>query len=357
MSLETYLRTTPKAELHVHLEGSIQPKTLLTLAARNGVPLPAETEAGLRQWFAYRDFDHFIEMYVACTRCLRTTEDYELVTFEFGAEMARQHVRYAEVTFSPSTNWVFGVPQGVWWPGLIAGRARARAEFGVEISWVFNIVRSWTDESRTVPTADYTTSVAIEGMADGVVALGLGGSEVGRPPERFAPWFARARAAGLHSDPHAGETAGPESVWGAIRALGAERIGHGVRAIEDPALVDYLAEHQIALEISPTSNVRLGVYPDYAAHPLPRLRAAGVPITVNSDDPPLFNTTLNDEVALLADPFGLSIEAIDDVLLNGVRHSFLPPDRKAALEAAFREEMAALRTLHLSTSPSDRDGS
>ena len=348
MSLDTYLRAAPKAELHIHLEGSIRPATLLTLAARNHVPLPATTEAGLRDWFAYRDFDHFIEMYVTCTKCLRTAEDYELVVYECGAEMARQNIRYAEVTFSPSTNWVFGVPQAVWWPGLTQGRARVRADFGVEINWVFNIVRSWTDETRTGPTADYTTSVAIEGMGDGVVALGLGGSEVGRPPEPFAPWFDRARAAGLHSDPHAGEMAGPESIWGALRALGAERIGHGVRAIEDAALVASLAVHHVPLEIAPTSNIRLGIYPNFAAHPLRRLHDAGVIVTINSDDPPLFNTTLNDEVALLTEAFALSIETIDDILLNAVRHSFLPPKRRQEMEASFRAELAALKAVHLS---------
>ncbi len=347
MSLDRYLRAAPKVELHVHLEGSIRPATLLTLAERNHVLLPATTEAGLRDWFTYRDFDHFIEMYVACTRCLRTAEDYELVVYEFGAEMARQNVRYAEVTFSPSTNWVFGVPREVWFPGLTRGRAQAYADFGVAINWVFNIVRSWTDETRTTPTAEYTTRVAIEGMDDGVVALGLGGSEVGRPPEPFAPWFDRARAAGLHSDPHAGEIAGPESIWGALRALGAERIGHGVRAIEDPTLVAWLVARRIPLEINPTSNVRLGVYPNLAAHPLRQLHDAGVIVTVNSDDPPLFNTTLNDEVALLAEPFGLAVAAIDAILLNAVRHSFLPPARRQVMEAAFTAELAALKKVHL----------
>lgn len=347
MSLASYLRAAPEAEVHVHLEGSIRPSTLLTLAARNNVALPATTEAGLRDWFAYRDFDHFIEMYVLCTRCLRTTEDYELIVHEYGAEMARQHIRYAEVTFSPSTNWILGVPQSVWMPGLTRGRERARADFDVEITWVFDIVRPWDDPSRMTPAADYTTAVAIEGMGDGVVALGLGGAEVGGPPEPFAPWFDRARAAGLHSAPHAGETAGPESVWGAINALGAERIGHGVRAVEDDALVAHLAEHRIPLEVNPTSNVRLGVYPSMAAHPLRRLHDAGVIVTINSDDPPLFNTTLNDEVALLADPFGLTVAQIDHILLNAVEHSFLPLDRKRAMRAAFTAELAAVKTTHL----------
>jgi adenosine deaminase len=181
-------------------------------------------------------------------------------------------------------------------------------------------------------------------MAEGVVALGLGGLETGYPPEMFAPWFDRGRRAGLHSDPHAGELEGPASIWGAIRTLGAERLGHGVRAIEDPALVAYLAEHRLPIETNPTSNIRLGVYPHLEAYPLRRLHEAGVPLTVNSDDPPLFNTTLTDELALLITPFGFDLDAIDDILLNGIRHSFLPDDRKQALEASYRDALKALRT-------------
>jgi len=343
MSVEEYLRVAPKAHLHVHMEGSILPETLLTLARRNGVALPAETVEGLRAWFTFRDFDHFIEIYLTITRCLRTIEDYELIAHEFGAEMARQHIRYAEVTFSPSTHEALGVPFATQFAGLTRGRERARAEFGVEMAWIFDIVRNIRPEERRDQWAEYTLARAVEGMRDGVVALGLGGAEVGYPPEVFAPWFARARGAGLHCIPHAGETAGPESVWGAIRALGAERIGHGVRSIEDPALVDYLRDQQIALEVCPTSNMRLKVYPDYAAHPLRRLYEAGVPITINADDPPLFNTTLNDEVELLATAFDLGLDEIDTILLNGVRYSFLPAERKVALQAEFVAELARLR--------------
>jgi aminodeoxyfutalosine deaminase len=347
MSLESYLRAAPKAELHVHLEGSILPHVLLKLAAANGVPLPSTTVEGLREWFAFRDFRHFIEIYVTITKCLKSADDYELVAYEFERELARQNARYAEATFSPSTHRWLGVPFDTYFGGLSRGRERARADFGVEINWVFDIVREISDKPVFAEFADYTTGVAIDGKYDGVVALGLGGMEPGHPPEPFAPWFERARAAGLHSAPHAGEIAGPESVWGALRALGAERIGHGVRSIEDPSLVAYLAERAIPLEVCPTSNVCLKVYPDHEAHPLPRLVAQGVIVTINSDDPPMFNTTLNDEVSLLASHFKLDVDTIDAILLNGVRHSFLPPNRKAALEASLRAEMAALREEHL----------
>ena len=341
MSLYDYIAAAPKAELHVHLEGSIAPSTLLRLAKRHRVDLPADTEEGLRNWYRFRDFHHFIEVYVAITKCLRTVEDFELIVYEFGADMARQNIQYAEVTFSPSTHlWINGVDQDVWFTGLTEGRRRVMDSFGCEINWVFDLVRNDYPE---LARFDYTTGVAIEGRDDGVIALGLGGMEEGYPPAPFVPWFDRARAAGLRSAPHAGEHDGPGSIRSAIEDLGAERIGHGVRAIEDPKLVKYLAVHGIPLEISPTSNISLGIYPDAASHPLKRLHEAGVAVTVNSDDPPLFNTTLTDEMALLVDPWGFSRETIDEILLNGVRFSFLAADRKNAMETVFREEMRALR--------------
>ena len=343
-NLAQYSALVPKAELHVHLEGSIQPETLFILARRNNVELPVQTVEEMRRWFAFRDFHHFLEIYFAISRCLKSEEDYELIAYEFGASMARQQIRYAEVTFSPSTHeFSLGVPFDTYFAGLTRGRERARAEFGVEMRWVFDIVRSIPEERGNRQRADYTVAVAKEGMSDGVVALGLGGAEIGYPPEQFVSWFEQARAVGLHSVPHAGETVGPKSIWGSIQALGAERIGHGVRAIEDPVLLDYLQEHSIPLEVSPTSNICLGVYPDIPYHPLPRLHAAGIPVTVNSDDPPLFNTTLTREVELLFEGFVFDVNTVNDILLNGVRHSFLPIEQKQAMEAEFQAEMTQLR--------------
>lgn len=348
MSIQTYLTAIPKAELHVHLEGSILPTTLLTLAQRNGSEeLPSNTVEGLRDFFKFRDFDHFIQVYSTISRCLKTAADFELIAYEFGAEMARQNTRYAEVTFSCSFHHAQGVAEYEYMGGLTRGRQRAKEEFGVEMNWVFDIIRSVADPDRREKYADYTTSIAMENRSNGVIALGLGGGEAGYPPEWFASHFDRARAAGLHSAPHAGEISGPESVWNAIRLLNAERIGHGVRSIEDPTLVAYLSDQNVPIEINPTSNICLGVYPSLAEHPLRRLYEAGVPITVNSDDPPLFNTTLNQEVALLADPFGFDINTIDEIVLNGIRHSFLPTSRKHSMEQDFRREMDDLKKIHL----------
>jgi aminodeoxyfutalosine deaminase len=342
--IERYLRAVPKAELHVHLEGAIQPATLLTLAERNGVELPVRTVEEMQRWFTFRDFLHFVEIYFTISRCLKTAEDYELIAYEFGASMARQNVRYAEVTFSASTHaFSLGIPFDTYFTGLTRGQQRAQAEFGVEMRWVFDIVRDIPDEALNRKRAEYTVEVAKEGMSDGVVALGLGGAEQGHPPEPYAPYFDKAREAGLHSVPHAGETVGPESVWGALHALGAERLGHGVRSIEDPRLVTHLKERQIPLEVCPTSNLCLGVYNSIAVHPFPRLHAAGIPVTINSDDPPLFNTTLNHEVGLLFDAFSFDLSTANEILLNGVRHSFLPEQRKQTMEAEFRTEMTRLQ--------------
>jgi aminodeoxyfutalosine deaminase len=345
VSLRTYLEAAPKAELHVHLEGAILPSTLLELARRNRRSLPHDTVEGLREWFVFRDFPHFVEIYGAVSGCVRSSDDYELIAYEFGREMARQNCRYAEVTFSPFFHAYHGVPMESYVGGLLRGRDDARRDFAIDFNFVFDIIRDWGPDQAYCN--DYTTRVAIECRGAGVVALGLGGFELGSAPEPYAPWFDRARAAGLRSAPHAGETDGAASVRGALDALGADRIGHGVRAVEDPSVVGELIRRRVPLEVSPTSNLRLGVYPSLAEHPLRRLHDAGVIVTVNSDDPPLFGTTLNDEVRLLDEGFGFAVEQIDQILLNAVRCSFLPDGQKQALEARFRDELAELKREHL----------
>ncbi|MBU0702367.1 MAG: adenosine deaminase [Chloroflexi bacterium] len=338
MTLHEFARRMPKVELHVHLEGSIRPATLLQLARRNSVSLPAQDVEGLRDFYRFRDFSHFVEVYVTITRCLHTPDDYRLIAYEFGADCARQHVRYAEVTFTIATNTKYtGLPWQAILEGLNRGRDQARAEFGVDWGWVFDICRNDPD------TQDRVVEIALAARDEGVVALGLGGPEAGFPPQLFEQSFERARQAGLPSVPHAGEMAGPESVWAALRVLHADRLGHGVRSVEDPALVEYLRERQVVLEVCPTSNVCLGVYPDYGSHPLRRLWDAGLLITVNSDDPPMFGADLNQEYEVLVDHFGFSADELEQVSLNGLRASFLPPAEKARLEAEFRAEFAQLR--------------
>jgi adenosine deaminase len=338
MNLHEFARRMPKVELHVHLEGGIRPVTLLQLANRNGIDLPVHGMDGLREFYRFRDFAHFTEVYVTITRCLKTPDDYRLIAYEFGADCARQNVRYAETTFSIYTNAHYAdLPwQGIL-EGLNEGRAQARTELGVDWGWVFDIVRDVPETQNDV------VEIALAAQDDGVVALGLGGSEKGYPPELFVRSFGRARQGGLRSVPHAGEIAGPESIRSALRLLQADRIGHGVRCVEDPALVAYLREHQVPLEVCPTSNICLGVYPSYEAHPLRQLWNEGLLVTVNSDDPPMFETDLNHEYEILVDHFGFSAAELEQVSLNALSASFLPQADKALLENQFRAELARLR--------------
>jgi aminodeoxyfutalosine deaminase len=343
MSLESYIRAMPKAELHVHLEGAIQPEALLALAQRNGVALPADTVEGLRAWYTFTNFAHFVEIYLAVSACIRTPDDIELIAREFLAGQAAQNIRYSEVTYTAFTHYHF---KGLSFRDQLAALNRARVwakrELGVTIGLVIDIPRSISAADGLL-VADW----AIDGMGDGVIALGLGGPEIGNPPEKFAAAFERARAAGLPSVPHAGETVGPESVWGALRALGAVRIGHGVRCIEDPALVAELRERQIPLEICPTSNVCLGVAPNVAAHPLPRLLEEGLYVTLNSDDPPMFNTSLIGEYLATARAYGWGAPELERLDLNAVRAALLPEAERAELESQFVAELARLRAEHL----------
>ncbi len=333
-----FARRLPKAELHVHLEGSIRPSTLLELARRNGVPLPAQDEAGLADYYRFSDFAHFITVYTSIIRSLHTPDDYELIAYEFGAGCARQNIRYAEVTFTIlSDAHASGLPWQTVLEALNRGRARARREFGVDWQWVFDINRNRPE------TAMEVVEIALAAREQGVVALGLGGSEDLFPPELFAAAFDRARDAGLHRVPHTGELNPPASVWTAIRLLHPERLGHGVRSSEDPALVDYLREHRIALELCPTSNICLGLYPGYAAHPFRQLWDAGALVTVNSDDPPMFGADLSHEYEIVVTDFGFDAQELEELSLNGVRASFLPAKEQARLETEFRSEFGRLR--------------
>jgi len=344
VSLESYIRAMPKVELHVHLEGSIQPATLLKLARRNSVLLPAKTEGDLRRWYRFISFDHFIEVYLTISRCIRTVEDIELIAREFLAGQAAQNVMYSEVTYTAFTHYqTKGIPFEAQLAAINRARAWAAAELGVSMNLVIDISRSSRmTQEEVLMQADWV----IESLGNGVVALGLGGPEVGYPPEVFAEAFARAREAGVPSVPHAGETVGPASIWGAVRALHAARIGHGVRCLEDPALVEELRTRQIPLEVCPGSNVCLGVAPSLEQHPLPRLVAQGLYVTVNSDDPPMFNTSLNAEYLALQHVFGFSRAQIEALCLNAVRATLLPAACRAAMEAEFQAAFTRLGAAH-----------
>jgi adenosine deaminase len=341
-ALAAFIDRMPKAEIHVHLEGSVRPRTVLELASSNGVKPPAPDEAALADFFTFTDFDHFIECYIAVCNTLRTSDDFARIVRELGEDAASQNIRYLEIHFNPATNVrKRGLDFHDMLAGMNEGRHDARERFGVEMRWIADGVRDEGSEYRSVArTVDWIIDLPPE---DGVIALGLGGSEVGFPPEAFVEEFARARVAGLHVVAHAGETTGPETIRASLDLLHAERIGHGIRAIDDPALVERLAREQVPLEICPVSNVCTRVAESLEAHPFPALDAAGVLVTVNSDDPPLFNTTLTNEFHVLADVWGYDAEGIERIAANAVRASFLPATEKARMLGEFAAECAALR--------------
>lgn len=338
MNLAELICQMPKVELHVHLEGAVRPATLLQLAAKNQVSLPATTEEELRHWYHFTDFSHFIEVYMGICNCICTPDDMETVARAFLQEQARQNIVYSEVIFTPHIHYA---TKGISFEDQLAALNRAIAwaqqELGIDMGIVVDISRNTTPEEGLL-VADW----AINAMGKGVIALGLGGPEVGHPPQKHRAAFERAHQAGLPALPHAGETEGPASIWGALDCLYPSRILHGVRCIEDVDLAQRLVREQIPLDVCPTSNICLNVFPSIEEHPLPHLLAMGINVTINSDDPPMFNTTLTDEYLTLDSVFNLPPEQIRALAMNAIDASLLPADSKANLYARFEHEFEQL---------------
>lgn len=344
----------PKVELHVHLDGLLSPRAVMYLAERNNLlhTLPAGDEAGISNWFAQTDFAQFFEVKRAIKRLLRSEGDFALAVGEAAHALAVQRVRYAEVTVTPYTfvDVLQHLTIDALLRGLEAGRQRVKAEYDVELRWVFDIPRNrafadyHNGGAYVAGAAEKTLDYALRGTDYGVIALGLGGNEVNAPPPPFAPVFAEAKRHGLRSLPHAGESAGAESVWGAIDDLQADRVGHGVRAADDVRLLTELAARQLPLEVCMSSNVYLGFYTSIAEHPLPLLDRAGLLVTINSDDPMLIGTTLTREYQLLVDAFGYSVRDVIRLARNAFTASYAEPALKARLLSEF-DAWAASRTL------------
>jgi aminodeoxyfutalosine deaminase len=300
----TQRMTYPKIELHVHLEGAVSPELLFAAARRNGCSLPFDSVEALAEYMRFRDFDHFIEAWLATTTVLRTADDYRELVLDYARRAQAQGAVYLEAIFSPTDRLALGVPLEESFEGFCDGADAAREQLGVEVRLTPDITR-FVD----LDVACQMAECAVRYRDRGVVGIGLGGPEVGYPPEPYAKAFAIAREGGIASVPHAGETEGPASIRGALDALHADRIRHGVRAVEDPGLLRELADRQIVLDVCVLSNVCLSVVPSVAAHQLPRLLAAGVPCTVNTDDPTFFACDLESEHAaarsLGADPRAL----------------------------------------------------
>nr|WP_312870760.1 adenosine deaminase [Streptomyces himalayensis] len=326
--LHTFIAGLPKAELHVHHVGSASPRIVSELAARHpDSKVPTDPEA-LADYFTFTDFAHFIEVYLSVVDLIRTPEDVRLLTYEVARDMARQNVRYSELTITPYSSTRRGIDERAFMDAIEDARKAAEAELGVVLRWCFDIPGEAGLESAE-ETARLATTDGLR--PEGLVSFGLGGPEIGVPRPQFKPYFDRAIAAGLHSVPHAGETTGPGTIWDALTELRAERIGHGTSATKDPKLLAHLAEQRIPLEVCPTSNIATRAVLTLDEHPIKEMVAAGVLVTINSDDPPMFGTDLNNEYAVAARLLDLDEQGLAALAKNAVEASFLDAPGKARI--------------------------
>ena len=342
----TFILKLPKAELHLHLEGSVQPETLAELSRRHTTPLPAENNryrpdpssgdpldpAAVRRLYNYKDFQGFLLAFKAVTERLRTPEDYELVTYELMRQLRAENVLHAEVYVSVGVVHWRGQDFSPLFAGLERGRERGARDFGISLLWIFDAVRHFgIEEAQRV--AELAAILREEQIATGressssIVAIGIGGDERRAPAKDFHQVYQYARERGIRLTAHAGETLGPDSIWGALN-IKAERLGHGLHALEDPELLEHLVEQQIPVEICISSNVATGCCARLEDHPVKKLFDAGVMITLNTDDPAMFHTSLAREYQIAQDVFGFSDEQLREIARNSFEASFLPADKK-----------------------------
>ena len=321
-----WLKDLPKAELHLHLEGSITAATLVELSKINdAVPLTPEQALGV---YRFHDFPSFLMSFKAVTERLHTPADYETITYNMVRDLAAQGVRHAEVYLSIGILYRFGRldPDAVM-EAAERGRVRAERDFGTTVLWIIDAVRHFgVSEAQRV----FRKAATLQGQYPAVVGIGIGGDEAGGPAHGFREVYAEAKQAGLHLTCHAGESTGPQSVWGALN-IGAERIGHALTAQQDPELIEVLALRQIPLELNVTSNLRTGCCLALDEHPIKRYFEEGLMVTVNSDDPPFFGSTLLDEYDLIHSRFAFSREQMRELAANSFEASFLPPEQKLKL--------------------------
>jgi adenosine deaminase/aminodeoxyfutalosine deaminase len=314
-----FIRSLPKAELHLHLEGSIDPPTLLELRRMHG---KASVQAEVEALYDYQDFPGFLNSFKNITEDLQTPEDYDLITYRLLERLKVENVLHAEVIVSAGVNLWRNQDFDSLFSGMQRGRERGERDFGVSLLWIFDAVRQFGPEK-----AQAVAELAARHHENGVIAFGIGGDEQKGPPEQFKDVYAFAADHGLRLTAHAGESAGPGSIWGALN-LRAERIGHGLTAVQDPELVEELSTRQIPIEICLTSNLRTGCCPTITEHPVRSYFDHGLMITLNTDDPAMFHTSLNREYQIAQDNFGFTDEHLRELARNSFEASFLPAEKK-----------------------------
>jgi aminodeoxyfutalosine deaminase len=321
-----WLRKLPKVELHLHLEGTIQPETLLELSSRHDAePLTAEAA---RKLYIYENFSGFMDSFKAVSARLKGPDDYELITYNMIRELAAQGVVHAEVYISFGIIYYWkNVEVEPFVEAIERGRIRGEKEFGTSVLWIIDAVRHFGAEEAV---RVFRKAAELRRLYPSIVGIGIGGDEARGSADLFREAYAEAKAAGLRLTAHAGETIGPESIWAAIN-IGAERVGHALSAQNDGELLDVLAAKQIPLELNVTSNLRTGCCKSLDEHPVKLYFESGLMVTINSDDPPMFGSNLLEEYVLVQDRFEFSLEQMRELAANAVEASFLPPERKLEL--------------------------
>jgi aminodeoxyfutalosine deaminase len=335
MASKSFIQTLPKAELHLHLEGSVDPATLVELSRRYNTPLPTEnnrydvagsgdvlTEDDVRRLYSYKDFNGFLMAFKSVTERLRSPEDYELVTYRLMQKLRQQNIVHAEVYVSVGVIRWRGQPVEPIFEGMERGRERGQRDFGVSLLWIFDAVRHFGPEA-----AAEVFNLAARLRERNVVGIGIGGDEARGPAEGFRDLYKKAADNGLRLTAHAGETTGPESVWGALN-IGAERIGHGLSAASDPELMEVMAQKQVPVEMCITSNLRTGACKEMQDHPVKKFFDEGLMVTLSTDDPAMFQTSLNKEFEIAQQEFSFSEDHLRELARNSIEASFLPVEKK-----------------------------
>lgn len=332
-----FIEIMPKIELHLHLEGAFNFEFLFHLIEKYGGDPSVSSSADLQKKFVFRDFPHFIELWFWKNQFFKSPADFEESTYHTIKDLAGQNVIYAEVFYSPWDFVINNLTVEEITEATLSGIRKAENEFPIRCNLIADIVRDYGAEGA-IKRLDQITPF----RDSGVIGIGLGGSEQKFPAQEFSEVFREAQRRGFHLTAHAGEASGPGSVWAAIKHLGVERIGHGVRAIEDPGLIEYLKTEQIPLEVCVTSNIKTRVFDSLSAHPLPVLSEKGLFVTINSDDPAMFGSTLTDELLLLHEKMDFSLPVLRNLMENALNATFLNKSEKDRLKNIFHSKIASI---------------
>ena len=337
MDAHEVIKALPKAEQHVHIVGSTRPETLLWLVHDAGIEAPYKTFEEVKRFFQFSDFDHFIRVYSTVVDCITKESQFERMTYEMLEDKSKCNVWDVEASFSAPDHVLLGLNYEKMLDAINKGIRKAKRDFSVECRIRVDLVRNYGPETG-MEVLDWICE-----KKDNIVSIDIGGSENGFPPEPYEEVYNRAREMGLHLVAHAGEAAGPESIWGALKALRVERIGHGVAAVNDSRLMDLLAKENVTLEICPVSNVRTGVVSSVAVHPIKKFIERGINVTVNSDDPSMFDTNMNNEYIQLHEQLGFTIPQLFQLSLNAIDSAFRPKEERERLRKKFVKEYNKLQ--------------